>query len=306
MYKFNRLLVCLDLSNHDQQMLAVTKQIVEHLGADDVYLLHIAEDLQVPEELLKKFPDLIAPVDETLMRELQLNAETVFGKNPNCTIHYEIKEGNRTDTILKWAKIKEVDLLLMGRKPYTESSGVISEKIAKVCHCSMLLVPAGATKMTIKKILVPTDFSKSSKMAIEQSLVIAEKRGATVTCHHSCKVPPGYHVTGKTYEEFAAIMQQHSARDFDKMIKKIGSRAQGIKCIYTLDQYIHPAEDTYKHAKENGFDMIVMGSRGRTGISSVLLGSIACKLIRINYDIPLLIVKDKFDNMGIMGAILKI
>ena len=90
MYKFDRLLVCLDLTEHDEQLLAVTKQIVEKIGASEVYLLHIAEDLQIPDEILKKFPDLIAPLDETLKREIKIKAEKVFGQNPKCTIHYEV------------------------------------------------------------------------------------------------------------------------------------------------------------------------------------------------------------------------
>ena len=49
-----------------------------------------------------------------------------------------------------------------------------------------------------------------------------------------------------------------------------------------------------------------MGSKGRTASASILLGSVAEKLVQANNEIPMLILKKKGENMGFFEALFKI
>ncbi len=66
------------------------------------------------------------------------------------------------------------------------------------------------------------------------------------------------------------------------------ARASGVN-IQTKVDIGSPAEAILKSADENQMDAIVMGSKGKTGLSKVLLGSVAEKVVR-NSKIPVVIV----------------
>jgi hypothetical protein len=69
-------------------------------------------------------------------------------------------------------------------------------------------------------VLVPVDFSKHSTLALEQAMELANNEQAHITCVNVYSVPSGYSKTGKSYEEFAEIILNHSKKDFASFISK--------------------------------------------------------------------------------------
>ena len=59
-------------------------------------------------------------------------------------------------------------------------------------------------------------------------------------------------------------------------------------------------------ASSHHFDLVVIGSKGRTALSSVLLGSVAAKLVQADLQVPILVVKAKEDNLKLIDAILRL
>ena len=55
----------------------------------------------------------------------------------------------------------------------------------------------------------------------------------------------------------------------------------------------HPADELIRYAEENGMDIIVMGTLGRTGIDRMLLGSVAGSVIR-HSKVPVMVVRKKY------------
>ena len=53
-------------------------------------------------------------------------------------------------------------------------------------------------------------------------------------------------------------------------------------------------------------DLLIVGSRGRSRSAAVLLGSVAEKLVNSNHDIPMLVMKEKGENMGFLEALFRI
>jgi nucleotide-binding universal stress UspA family protein len=58
----------------------------------------------------------------------------------------------------------------------------------------------------------------------------------------------------------------------------------------------HPAEEIMKYAEKNSFDLIVMGTLGKSGLDRFLMGSVADKVIR-NSRIPVIVVPVKEEQM---------
>jgi len=305
MYDLKRILVCLDLTEMDDQLIKAAASFANHLSGSNFYFLHIVKSLELPPDLLEKYPDLIAPVDENVKRIVQERLELNFKNLSEFEYSIDVVEGSTTDVILRWSKIKEVDLIIMGRKLKENGSGVLPDKVVKLCHCSFLFVPYNSYH-GLKRIMVPIDFSDSSKMALEQAIAISENSGATIICQHIYSVPTGYHTSGKSYAEFAKIMQSNAVKNFMNFLLGMGLRKDQYVCIYTLSEGIDPSKIVLQTATKEKIDFIIMGSKGRTGMASILLGSTAMKIIKSDLDFEILVVKDKKENMGFLDALLNL
>lgn len=139
----------------------------------------------------------------------------------------------------------------------------------------------------IKKILVPIDGSKNSIRALEMALYIAKQCEATITVAYSFKVPP--------YSEFQGIGSVN--KEWDKEIKKIMLDAKSLstKSGINLNEKLMHGDVGYNliklaHDKKEKFSIIIMGSRGRSAIKELFLGSVSNYIVHSS-KIPVLIVK---------------
>ncbi|MBL6446127.1 universal stress protein [Fulvivirga sp. 29W222] len=303
MYQVKRLLVGLDLSEMDEKLISYTSGLVKLFGVEMVYFFHVAKSFDLPKKLIEKYPDLVAPVDEALERDIREKVKKHF--TATCDFQVAVREGNAEDKILRFADLKEIDLMVMGRKQELKGQGVLPGRLAKTIHCSVLLVPENATDR-ITKILVPVDFSKTSSMALDEAVFIKKSTGADILLHNSYRVPSGYHLSGKSYEEFGEIMKSNAYEDAVEFLQRSELKASDVEIELTLDEHDDPAELSYALAKEKNADLIVIGSKGRTGLASILLGSVADKMIQYDSNIPLIVIKDKKANLDFLQALLKL
>ena len=304
MYEFKRLLVCLDQSDMDDTLIKVAAEYANFGNADNIYFVTVVRSLEVPEAVSKDFPDLNLPPDERIEQGMRSRLDHAFD-GIDCNFHFDVLEGDPTHQIIRWARLKEIDLIILGKKQYHIGKGVTSRNIVNIAHCSALFVTANS-RIEPKTILLPTDFSRASHLALQKALKIASLVKARLTCLHTYEVPTGYHTTGKTYEEFADIMLKHSQEDFNEFIKEEGVDATSLEVKYLLDKHGHPDLLISEYAASHHYDLVVIGSKGRTALSSVLLGSVAAKLVESDFDSPVLVVKAKEDNLGLVDAILQL
>ena len=303
MYQIKRLLVGLDLSAMDEKLISYTSTLCQLFQVEAVYFIHVAKSLDLPKRLVEKYPDLMAPVDEAIEKSIQENISKLF--TANCEYRISVYEGNMEDRILRLADQKEIDLLVLGRKKHLKGDGVLPGRLAKTIHCSVLMVPENVTEK-IEKVMVPVDFSKTSSMALEQALHIKEITGAQIILQNTYDVPSGYHTSGKSYEEFAEIMKSNAYEDAVEFLQDSSLKATDVEIQLSLEGEEGPAELAYHQAKQSDADLIIIGSRGRSELASLLLGSVADKMIHYDADIPLLVVKDKKENLSFLQALLRL
>ncbi|MEO1050592.1 MAG: universal stress protein [Bacteroidota bacterium] len=298
---FKTALVALDLSYMDEHLIRYTAMLSKVLPLERIFFVHVAKDLELPDEVLTKYPDLLAPLDETIETDINKKIATHFGDSEvevSCTI----KEGSPIQEILKMAKIKIADLIIMGRKKSLEGSGLVTSHLARKCPSSLLLVTEGFNKH-IHNILVPVDFSGHAALAAKHALAMADNSEAKVQLAHVFTVPSGYSKMGKTYEQFAEIMKSHASHDCENFLR-IHELPKDLNCEYLLNGENKFSRIIYNEAKELKMDLIILGSKGRTDASSILMGSQAEKLAYADGDIPILIVKNKGENMGFLETLL--
>lgn len=296
-------MVGLDLSKMDDVLVKKTALLSKILGIEKLYFIHVAKDLSLPEEITKNFPDLVAPADESVKADIRgIINENTFPSDIDLEV--VVEEGKPMDTVLRWAKIKDVDLIIMGRKESLEGSGSLAKNMAHRAPCPVLFLTEKAAAKVPEKILIPMDFSDYSRMSLEFAQSLSKQTGAKLLGLHVYSVPTGYYKTGKSYEEFAEIMEGHAKDDFKKFFEK--NTLEPIDCLYKCKDDGNEGRFIIRVSLEEKADMILMGSRGRTASAAALLGSVAEKLVNINNSIPMLVFKKKGETMTFMDALKKI
>lgn len=302
MKKFKKILVGLDLSPLDEKLINKTAELAQIFGTEMVYFVHVAKDLTIPAEISKEYPNLKGSADEKIEKEI---SELVAASNLPQNVQYEVeaKEGNPLDKILRWSKVKNVDLIIMGRKSELEGSGALAKRIALKSPCSVLFLTEKMNTAPFKNILVPIDFSSYSLLTLKYAQKITEDH-ALIKCFHLFDIPHGYSKTGKTYEEFVEIMRENSQKDYEKFIRT--NKLPDFPCELQVRDKGNRESLLLEKAKEEGVGLIVIGSRGRSDSAALLIGSIAEKLININNEIPMLVIKKKGENMRFFEALFRI
>lgn len=301
MYPLQRILVCLDLSPIDQTLMEYTAHLTRVLPEAKVYFIHVSKKLEIPEEVKNMFPNITGPADEVIEKGISDEASKFFVNNCDTPFEVVVKDGNETEQIIKWAQVKEIDLIVMGLKKSLKGAGTNPAKITGICHSSVLFVPENAS-FKMERVLVPTDFSVNSAMAVEQALTLKKATKVEVLLQNVYKVPVGYHYTGKEYVDFAIIMKHNAEKQMEKFVKTNNIPEDDVTPIFNLDEDDKPADIIFTEAKAQHVDMIILGSKGRTMVAAMLLGSVAVELLRVNKEVPYMIVKDKKANLGLVGA----
>jgi len=133
----------------------------------------------------------------------------------------------------------------------------------------------------LKKILLPTDFSDYSQNAAAYATEFANSFGAELHLLHVMQdlvatVPePGlaFPPPGDYMQELQQSAEQGLAKLPDPPLN------DGGKVVRVVRQG-PPFLEVVRYAKENDIDLIIMGTHGRSGLSHVLLGSVAEKVVR--------------------------
>ncbi len=307
MYQIKKIIVCLDQTSLDETLIKFASFIVNVNQTKKIYFTNVIRNLNIPKEVLEEFPNLIENMVEERKNHMKELVDRHFKYGKDTEISYVVKEGQLSKKILKLAIEKSADMIIIGKKVQLPGTGVISQRLARRASCSLLIIPENC-QPKIDRILVPSDFSDYSRDAMEEAVMIVEKYGgkAEIICQNVFTVPSGYHFTGKSYEEFSAIMLMHAEINYKKFIRKIDTKKIKITPIYTKDEDDDPVEEILAKAKEVAVDNIIIGAKGRTAATALFIGSMAERLIQLNDEFPLLVTRPKGKNAGILDYILEI
>jgi len=132
-----------------------------------------------------------------------------------------------------------------------------------------------------KHILIPTDGSNLSLVAIQKGVTLAKSLRAKIT--GICVVPEQKYYLYQTEinvqekEETAKHFKMEAARNLDVIEK--AAKDSGVPCEAVCEIGDHPYETIIKVAEQRGCDLIMMASHGRRGLKSLLLGSETQKVL---------------------------
>jgi nucleotide-binding universal stress UspA family protein len=153
----------------------------------------------------------------------------------------------------------------------------------------------------MKKILIPTDFSKHAEYALKVAAQIARKNNGEIILLHMLELPSqagdaigvGHEIPELMFFKNAAINKLDELMDED-YLKDIP--------VSEIVQFELAFDGIMAISKKNNVDLIVMGSHGASGFKEMFIGSNAEKVVR-NSDVPVLIIKKEQDNFDVTNFV---
>lgn len=284
MITIDSMMVCLDLSEIDEKLVAFTRSICQGLPVNKVYFVHNIKTSELNEDFRESFGDV------DLSKEVEGNIGDIVAEHfGNCT-DYEIlvSEEPNTEVILAdIVKRFDVKLTLLGKRMSSKSTGALGTKLLRILPCSVLIFPETAS-FDVARVLAPIDFSDASVHALRLSKSLVDQLGLSLEIMHVYRLPTQY---------FPLISEEKAVKKAEEIVKErfrnLQKRHKEIEGVpYTLVRAANKsiAERICLQLRKKKYDMLVLGLKGNNPLPSLSLGSVPTELYSMDIDIPIWLV----------------
>lgn len=277
---FTKILCPIDFSAGSQQAVRVAVRLANERGAELV-LLHawhvppmaLSGEYMLSAEIIQEMSDdAQRSLDAALRDATALGAKRATAK---------LVSGVPWNTITETAEAG-FELIVIGTHGRTGLSrfllGSVAEKVVRHAPCSVLTVRPDGESQPFRHVLCPVDFSASSRQALELAAELVAPGGVGITLLHVLELPIAYSGEPPLPELYrdldkrsADLLEEWATQLRAKTSVPVTARSRiggaGGETLAVLDD-------------DRTFDLVVMGSHGRSGIARVLLGSAAEKVVR--------------------------
>lgn len=210
-----------------------------------------------------------------------------------------VREGDPAETIVEYADAAHADLIVMGTHGRTGVrrmvSGSVTEHVTRAADVPVFTVrgdgetPAPAD---YEDVLVPTDGSGCAEAAVDVALDLATAFDAEI---HAVSVVDVNTVAAQSELTNARLvldeLEDQAQAAVDRVADRTRSRGLGGETAVLQGS---PASALMDYTEENGVDVVVMGTHGRSGLGRFLLGSTTERLIR-HASVPVMSVRPPRD-----------
>ncbi len=148
----------------------------------------------------------------------------------------------------------------------------------------------------MKRILVPTDFSKHAEYALKVAAQIARKHNSEIILLHMLELPnQGGDALGAGSDIPEIMFFKNKALErLDNLMEH--EHLEGLT-VSTAVQFEKAFEGIIDVSRKNDVDFVVMGSHGASGYREMFIGSNTEKVVRSS-DVPVLVVKNEMDEFN--------
>jgi nucleotide-binding universal stress UspA family protein len=279
-----KILVALDFGDASREALVQARALSHQTGGvlAACHVLPSLADLSAffPERALSSVEDT-APEDARVRTQLQEHARTELGLELTEVF---VERGSAYAEIVRRAEDWGADVIVIGSHGRTGLAravlGSVAERVVEHAPCSVLIArPAPSPGVVI----VATDLSDASLPAIHAGMEEAKRRAARleVVSVFEWSPPIAISLTGLlgTLPALPTTEVQQQAREaLRAMLLDAMARTGAEGEARVLDG--SPASEIVAHAEELGAELIVVATRGRTGLARLALGSVAERVIR--------------------------
>ena len=235
-------------------------------------------------------PVAVLDPDQTRVPYRELLDRTVAGLralDARVTIEPVLVEGPAADELLSAGD--GADLLVVGRSGRSQAVSVLLGSVTRsVLHHATLpvaVVPIGAGERAVNSIVVGVDASPGSTAARQWAVGEATYSGAALHLVHAWRYP--YLGIRAGAGELVPLIYDDARHLLEDEVQAVTS--QGVACTGHLVEHVE-SSGLLETAERLAADLIVVGSRGRGGFASLLLGSVST-VVATHAPCPVVVVR---------------
>ena len=286
----NTMLVCLDLTEIDSNLIEYAAYLSQSLGMDRVIFLHAIQAYDLPDKSSKKFPDLETDLSKRIESEINGIVTEHFKRKIETDVITKIEDEDAANVIIDYTREEKVDLALIGQKYGEDRSGRYGHKIASEALTDLMFIPE-EPDLSLDRILCAVDFSKVSEKTFRRALDIAETTNARLVCHYLYDTQKSYFPA--TTIRTKGMLEKKIRKRFRKFLKKFDLTPDDVELrLRVNEEFKSQAEKLYEEAEEQEVDLLVVGAKGKTSVVTSLLGNVTERLRRMEKKMPVMIMKN--------------
>jgi nucleotide-binding universal stress UspA family protein len=215
----------------------------------------------------------------------------------------ELREGKPAVQLSKFAAERDTDLIVIGRQGMTGLSkrllGGVTEQVLQRTDIPMFVVPDTGPEMgqetEYSQILVPTDGSENAEEATPHGVELARTYDAEMHVLNvvDLQTAGGPFNAGGLDKDFIERLEANGREAVDTIADEIENSAAELavkRGVTRTKSHAGTSAGIRAYVEENGIDLVVMGSHGRSNLGRQTLGSVASAVLR-SVDVPVLVVK---------------
>jgi nucleotide-binding universal stress UspA family protein len=140
----------------------------------------------------------------------------------------------------------------------------------------------------INKILIPIDFSEVANNALQYAIQLAKKTHAEIHILYVKNIPiMDNSFPNNVYHSYLIEVEEFTKKSFDDLTEKVLKNAEVKFETHTVFGFIK--DEIQDFSDKNNIDLIVLGTKGASGMQEILIGSNAAS-VAANSTIPVLII----------------
>jgi nucleotide-binding universal stress UspA family protein len=279
---FTKIMCPVDFSPGSQQAMRTAVRIAGEQGAE----LVLVHSWHIPSAGFAGDYGYAAEVVQTMVEDAQRALDGAVGEARKLGAS---RVTSRMLNGLPWQQIVEtarrepgLGLIVIGTHGRTGISrvlmGSVAELVVRHAPCPVLTVRPGNEPAPYRHVLCPVDLSRPAREAMNVAAELVTPGGAGITLLHVLELPVSY--TGELpAPDFHRDLDARSAALLDRWTDEL--KAKVSVPVAQVTRIGRPGAQILGQLEhERGFDLVVMGSHGHTGIERMLLGSVAEKIVR--------------------------
>ncbi|MDA0814338.1 MAG: universal stress protein [Verrucomicrobia bacterium] len=283
MKNLKRILVGIDYSDCSENALCEAARLANQSDGK-LICLHVFDD-----EVLEEFQRYESFDRPAVIEEAQRRLETFVADKLGAghDIECVVRVGHPFKELLHGVSDWKADLLVLGSRGFNQRderrTGVFASRCIRKAPVAVMLVRKHQ-RDPFTRVVACVDFSATSDRAIVHALEIAEQSGSKLELLHVFMSPlmiaSDAYGFGPTLPPIDTAETKRILEDrLNSLADRLGADFPKVEITTQVQEGASIARTIVERLEECGADLVVLGTRGRTGLKSLLMGTTAEKLI---------------------------